>query len=50
MEVVTSYVSFYVDTVMPVKKSKVFHKNKLWVYKRLKKVLTEKKGFIFWEI
>ena len=41
-DVVTSYVSFCVDTVIPLKKSKVFPNNKPWVSKHLKKVLNEK--------
>ena len=46
-DVVTSYVSFCVDTVIPVKKSKVFPNNKPWVSKHLKKVLNEKKRVYF---
>ena len=46
-DVVTSYVSFCVDTVM--KKSKVFPNNKPWVSKHLKKVLNKKKKVIVYE-
>ena len=42
-DVVTSYVSFCVDTVVPVQKCKVYPNNKPWVSKQLKKVLNEKK-------
>ena len=46
-DVVTSYVSFCVDTVIPVKKCKVFPNNKPWVSKQLKHVLNEKKRVYF---
>ena len=46
-DVVTSYFSFCVDTVIPLKKSKVFPNNKPWVSKHLKKVLNEKKRVYF---
>ena len=46
-DVVTSYVSFCVDTVIPVQKRKVYPNNKPWVSKQLKKVLNEKKRAYF---
>ena len=46
-DVVTSYVSFCVDTVIPVKKCKVFPNNKPWVSKQLKYALNEKKRVYF---
>ena len=46
-DVVTSYVSFCVDTVIPVKKCKVFPNNKPWVSMQLKHVLNEKKRVYF---
>ena len=46
-DVVTSYVSFCVDTVIPVKKYKVFPNNKQWVSKQLKHALNEKKRVYF---
>ena len=46
-DVVTSYVSFCVDTVIPVQKCKVYPNNKPWVYKQLTKVLNEKKRACF---
>ncbi len=46
-DVVTSYVSFCVDIVIPVKKCKVFPNNKPWVSKQLKHALNEKKRVYF---
>ena len=43
----TSYVSFCVDTVIPVQKCKVYPNNKPWVSKQLKKVFNEKKRAYF---
>ena len=43
----TSYVSFCVDTVIPVQKCLVYPNNKPWVSKQLKKVLNEKKRAYF---
>ena len=48
-DVVTGYVFICVDTVIPVKKYKVFPNNKPWDYEYLKNVLNEEKRFIFWE-
>ena len=46
-DVVTSLVYFCADTVIPVKKCKVFPNNKPWVSKQLKHVLNEKKRVYF---
>ena len=46
-DVVTSYVSFCVDTVIPVQKRRVYPNNKPWVSKQLKNVLNEKKRAYF---
>ena len=47
MYVVTSYVSFCVDTVIHVKKSKVFPNNKPWVSKHLKVSIERKEKGLF---
>jgi len=47
MDIVTSYVSFCVDAVVPVNKSEVFPNNKPWASKHLKKVLNENKRVYF---
>ena len=46
-DVVTSYVSFCIDTVIPVKKYKLFLNNKPWISKHLWKVLNEKEKVYF---
>ena len=43
----TSYVSFCVDTVIPMQKCKVYPDNKPWVSKQLKKVLNQNKRAYF---
>ena len=43
----TNYVSFCVDTVVPVKRCKIYPNNKPWVSKQLKDVLNTKKRVYF---
>jgi len=42
-DVVSSYISFCVDTVIPTKQTVIFPNNKPWVTKELKSVLNKKK-------
>lgn len=46
-EVVSSYVSFCIDTNIPCKEIAIFPNNKPWVSKELKKVLNKKKRIFF---
>ena len=46
-DVVSSYISFCVDTVIPSKQTVIFPNNKPWVTKELKSVLNKKKRVFY---
>jgi hypothetical protein len=46
-DVVSSYISFCVDTVIPTKQTVIFPNNKPWVTKELKSVLNKKKRVFY---
>lgn len=45
--VVTSYISFCVDNIIPTKKVTIFSNNKPWVTKELKEILNKKKRVFY---
>jgi hypothetical protein len=46
-DVISSYISFCVESVIPTKETIIFPNNKLWVTKELKDVLNKKKRIFF---